>query len=126
MKYSVPLVLLCLLLIGCGRRDARIQHAVTGTWVVHFGGNVRSTNIIRPDGGFSATVTGFTNGSSLRIEGTILAKGGDLIETITRDSDPNEKVPMVVRGHIISLDRHQMVTTWDASRATTTVAQRVN
>ena len=54
-----------------------------------------------------------------------MAKGGDLIETITSDSETNQTVPIVVRGHIISLDDHQMVTKWDAKQAETTVAQKV-
>ena len=55
----------------------------------------------------------------------IVAKGGDLIETITSDSETNQTVPIVVRGHIISLYDHQMVTKWDAKQAETTVAQKV-
>jgi hypothetical protein len=125
MKYTITLILLSLLLTRCGRRDAKIQQQVTGTWVVHYGGDIRCTNIIRPDGGYTATVTGFPNGSVIRIEGTILARGGDLIETITSDSETNQNVPIVVRGHIISLDDHQMITKWDAKQVTTTVAQRI-
>jgi major membrane immunogen (membrane-anchored lipoprotein) len=125
MKHTIPLILLTLLLAGCGRRDAKIQQQMTGTWVVHYGGDIRCTNIIRPDGDYSATVTGFPDDHSISIEGTILAKGGDLIETITSDSETNQPVPIVVRGHIISLDDHQMVTKWDAKQPTTTVAQKV-
>jgi hypothetical protein len=125
MKYTIPFIMLTLLLVGCGRRDAKIQQQVTGTWVVHYGGDIRCTNIIRPDGAYSATVTGFPDGHSISIEGTMVAKGGDLIETITSDSETNQTVPIVVRGHIISLDDHQMVTKWDAKQAETTIAQKV-
>jgi major membrane immunogen (membrane-anchored lipoprotein) len=125
MKYTIPFIMLTLLLVGCGRRDAEIQQQVTGTWVVHYGGDIRSTNIIRPDGGYSATVTGFPDGHRISIAGSILAKGGDLIETITTDSDTNQALPMVVRGHIIRLDDHQLVAKWDAKHAETTIAQKV-
>lgn len=125
MKYSIPFILLTLLLAGCGCRDAKIQQQVTGTWVVHYGGDIRCTNTIRPDGGYSASVTGFPDGHTISVEGTMVAKGGDLIETITSDSETNQPVPIVVRGHIITLDDHQMITKWDAKQAETTVAQKV-
>lgn len=125
MKCTIPFIFLTLLQVGCGRRDAKIQQQVTGTWVVQYGGDIRCTNIIRPDGGYSATVTGFPDGHIISIEGTIVAKDGDLIETVTSDSETNQTVPLVVRGHIISLDEHQMITKWDAKHPETTIAQKV-
>jgi hypothetical protein len=119
-------IVLSLLLTACSHRDAVIQQDVTGTWVVYYADNIQSTNVIKPDGGYTATVSGFTNGSIVRIEGTVLARDGALIETITNDSETNHKVPSVVHGRLIRVDDHRMVTQWDEDgQIMTVVAQKV-
>ena len=125
MKYTITVICLSLFLTGCGRSDLQIQQEMAGTWLVHFGGSVYCINVIRPDGGYTASVTGFANGNVIRIKGTILARHGKLIETITADSDPGQQLPMIVHGHIIRLDDHQMITRWDTVPTTTTVAQKI-
>jgi len=124
MKYLLTLIVVSLLLTGCGRRDARLQQALTGTWVVDLGNNIRSVNIIGANTGFAAQVTGFTNGSVVRIEGTFRVRNGELIETVTKDSQPNEKVPFVVRGHIIHLDDRELVARWDTKPYSVVVVAR--
>lgn len=125
MKRVLIFFLLTCLLTGCGRSDATIQQRMAGTWLVHFAGRVQCTNYIRPNGDYVAIVTGLPNGGSIRIEGTIMAKDGELIETITRDSDRSQLVPFVVRGHVVRLDEQHMVTRWDGAQSTTTEAQRL-
>ena len=126
MKYLSLFVVLSLLLTGCGSRDAKIQQQVAGTWVVEVDRNIRSLNIIRPDGRFAAKVTGFTNGSVIMIEGTIQARGGGLIETVTKSSQKSEKVPFVVHGQIIRLNERELVTKWDTKpQSVVVVARRV-
>jgi hypothetical protein len=125
MKSAFTFILLSLLLTGCGRSDVQIQHEITGTWLVHFGGKVQSTNVISPDGGYTATITGFKDGRVIRIQGMIHARNGELIETIIRDTDPSQMLPMIVNGRIIRLDSQQMITKWGGNPSTTTVAQRI-
>jgi len=124
MKHVFTFIILCLLLTACGRSDARLQRQVTGTWVVDVGNNIRSVNLIRPDGSYAAKVTGFTNGSVVMIEGTFLVKNGELVETVTKSSQKDEKVPFVVRGHIISLTDHEMVARWDTKPVSVVVVAR--
>jgi len=114
-----------LVVTGCGRSDASIQQAMTGTWAVEFGGKIRCTNVISSNGGFTGTVTGFPDGHVIQVAGTIIARGGDLIETITNSSEKNEPLPLIVNGHIIRLDDHEMVTRWDAKQVTTTIAKKL-
>ena len=124
MRHAFAFIILCLLLTACGRSDARIQKQVTGMWLVDIGKNVRSLNVIRPDGGFAAKVAGFTNGSVVTIEGTFLVKNGALVETVTKSSQPDEKVPFVVHGKIISLTPQEMITQWDTQPVSVTVVAR--
>ena len=124
MKQVFTFIILCLLLTACGRSDARLQQQMTGTWVVEVGNNIRSVNIIKPDGSFAAKVTGFTNGSVVMIEGTFLAKNGALVETVTKSSQQNEKVPFVVQGHIIRLNNQEMVAKWDTKPVSVVVVAR--
>jgi len=126
MKHLFIFVALSLLLTACDSRDAKIQQQVTGTWVVDVDQHIRSLNIIKPDGRFAAKVTGFTNGSVIIIEGTFQARGGELIETVTKSSQKNEKVPFVVHGQIIRLNEREMVTKWDTKpQSVVVVARRV-
>ena len=124
MRHVFTFIILCLLLTACGRSDARIQKQMTGMWAVDIGNNVRSLNVIRPDGRFAAKITGFTNGSVVMIEGTFLVKNGGLVETVTKSSQKDEKVPFVVHGKIISLTPHEMITQWDTQPVSVTVIAR--
>lgn len=124
MKHAFAFIILSLLLTACGRTDVRIQRQVTGTWVVEVGNNIRSVNLIRPDGSYAAKVTGFTNGSVVMIEGTFRVKNGELVETVTKSSQPNEKVPFTVHGQIIRLNNHEMVAKWDTKPVSVVVVAR--
>jgi hypothetical protein len=124
MRHAFTFIILCLLLTACGRSDARLQQQVSGMWLVDIGNNVRSVNVIRPDGRFAARVTGFTNGSVVVIEGTFRVKNGALIETVTKSSQPGEKVPFVVHGKIIRLTPQEMITQWDTQPVSVTVVAR--
>jgi hypothetical protein len=124
MKHAFAFLALSLLLTACGRNDARLQRQVTGTWVVEVGNNIRSVNLIRPDGSYAAKVTGFTNGSVVMIEGTFRVKNGELIETVTKSSQTNEKVPFTVHGKIIRLNEHEIVAKWDTKPVSVVVVAR--
>ena len=125
LKYSIALLGLLLAVTGCGRSDATLQQQMAGTWVVDFGGAIRCTNVIQPNGAYTGTVTGFHDRYVIQIGGTIIAHGGELIETVTSDSEKKEPLPMVVRGHIIRLDEYHMITRWNTKQPITTIAARV-
>ncbi len=124
MKHAFTFIILSLLLTACGRNDARLERQVTGTWVVEIGNNIRSVSVIRPDGGYAATVTGFTNGSVVMVEGSFRVKNGELVETVTKSSQTNEKVPFTVHGQIIRLNNHEMIAKWDTKPVSVVVVAR--
>ena len=124
MKYTITFIFLSLLLTGCGRRDAKIQQELTGTWVVDFGHGMSDRTAIHSDGSFESQITGYTNGSVVSLEGTFLAKDGELVETVTKHSQTNAPVPFVMHGHIIRFDGHELVTKWDTA-ASDSVARKV-
>ena len=116
MKYNIiAVILLSLMLTACGRRDAKIQHDLVGTWDVDLGQNFHSTTVIHSDGTFEAQVSGYTNGEIVKIEGTFRAKDGDLVDTVTKSSMTNRPVPYVLHGHLISIDDHECVMKWDGA-----------
>jgi hypothetical protein len=65
-----------------------------------------------------------TNGSVVIIEGTFRVRDGELVETVTKSSQQNEKVPFVVHGHILRLNDHEMVAKWDTKPYSVVVTAR--
>lgn len=124
MKHTLAIFVVSLLMTGCGNNDAKIQKQVAGKWAVDLGNNIKSLNVINSRGGFAAMVTGFTNGSVIRIEGTFKVEGGRLVETVTKSTSKTEKVPFVVHGQIIRLNSQEMVTKWDTKPVSVVVAAR--
>jgi hypothetical protein len=113
MKYTITFLFLALLLTGCGRRDAKIQHALTGTWL-EAGDSFQSTRVVSPSGSFDFQITGLTNGITVKEEGTLLARDGGLIVTVTNDSRTNASLmPQGLHGRIVHLDEHDLVVRWD-------------
>jgi hypothetical protein len=124
MKYTITFIFLSLLLTGCGRRDAKIQRELTGTWVVDSGVGISDRTVIHSDGSFECQETGYTNGSVVSFEGTLLAKDGELVETVTKHSQKGTPVPFVLHIHIIRFDGHELVWKWDRA-ASESVARKV-
>jgi major membrane immunogen (membrane-anchored lipoprotein) len=125
MRNVVEMMVVGLLLAGCGRRDdAEIQDKLTGTWVFDFGNGVQSTVVQHQDGSYRTHITGFTDGSVHILEGTMLAKDGVLIDTITNDNRTNEPVPRSSRVRIVRLNDHEMVLRWDSMQSDS-VARKV-
>jgi len=113
MKNTITFIFLSLLLTGCGRRDSQIQQELTGTWV-ETGDSFRSTRVVSPSGSFDFQITGLTNGITVKEEGTLLARDGDLIITLTKDSRTNATFsPQGLRGRIVRLNDHELVVRWD-------------
>jgi hypothetical protein len=113
MKYTITFIFLALLLTGCGRRDAKIQQQLTGTWV-ETGDSYRSTRVVSPSGSFDFQITSLTNGITVKEAGTFLVRDGDLIVTVTNDSRTNASLmPQGLHGRIVRLDEHDLVVRWD-------------
>jgi hypothetical protein len=109
MKTTLTFVLLSFLLAGCGHRDARIQSQLTGTWTRHFGNGCSVTNVIAPDGSYHCQLLGGSNGPTDTLEGTMIARNGALIDTVTKDSEMNQPTPRATQCQILRIDGHQLV-----------------
>jgi hypothetical protein len=104
MKYSITLILLTLILTGCGSREAKLHKQMTGTWT--------NSNIVKitlaSDG---SLVTRWKQG--VTYQGTWTIQNGEFVSTITNcipDGTTNfEAVGSVDRGRIISVDAHHLV-----------------
>jgi hypothetical protein len=109
MKTILTFVLLSLLLTGCSRRDTTIQKELTGTWTRHFGNGLAITNIIMPNGSYQCQIVGLPNGTIDSLEGSMIAKNGVLIDTVTKDSsDTNQQTPRVIQWEIVHIDKHEL------------------
>jgi hypothetical protein len=109
MKTILTFILLSFLLTGCSRRDATIQKELTGAWTRHSGNGFSVTNVIAPDGSYHCQLAGGSNGPVDILEGTLIAKDGVLIDTVTKDSETNQQTPRVMQWQIVHIDRHELV-----------------
>lgn len=103
MKYTVTLILLTLILTGCGSRDAKLHKQMTGTWT-----NSNIVVTLASDGSF---VTRWKQG--VTYQGTWTVQNGESVFTITNcipDGRTNfEAVGSVDRAWIINVDAHHLV-----------------
>ena len=107
MRFAVTFTLVCLLAIGCHRRDARLEK-IAGAWQFKDGGWEMNFS---PNGGF-------TSGSlSLTFQGTWLVSADELVMTITNatGSKQHEPVGSVDRFSIFELDRQHMTLVFEVS-----------
>jgi len=121
VKSILTFVLLGFLLTGCSRRDATIQRELTGTWTRHFENGVNVTNVIAPDGSYRCQLVGGPGGSTHSLEGTLVAKDGMLIDTMTSDGQANAHMPQVMQWQIVRIDRHELVLSGKNGAAMTAV-----
>ncbi|MEI8291027.1 MAG: hypothetical protein WCH99_16300 [Verrucomicrobiota bacterium] len=110
MRIAWSFILLSLLLLSCGRNDAKMQRELPGTWVAVFPNGVQSTVVVNADGSYSCQHTRLTNGVTLsRIEGTIQIRDGLLIDTVTKHSSTNAKVPFMSTNIIVHMNKNEIV-----------------
>jgi hypothetical protein len=109
MKTILTFVLLSFFLTGCGHRDATIQKELAGTWTRHVGNGCIVTNVIAADGSYRCQLVGGPHGPTDTLEGTMIARNGVLIDTVTKDSETNQKTPRVTQEQIVRIDGHQLV-----------------
>jgi hypothetical protein len=94
-------ILLCFLLIGCDRRDAKLSQQVLGTW--NYAGAARGGMDIASDGHFSSIWT------KSEYQGTWVVKEGVLVMTCTNASGPNrEPVGRIERFRIVEVDSSRL------------------
>ena len=108
VKTILTFVLLSFLITGCSRRDATIQKELAGTWHRAAGG-FQVTNVIAADGSYQVQVVGLNNVTVGITEGSLIAKNGLLIDTMTKNSNTNVQTPKVVQWQIVHIDKHELV-----------------
>ena len=108
MKTILTFILLSLLAVGCSRRDTTIQKELTGTWTRHSGADFAVTNVIAADGSYVCQLFGNPNSRVDTLEGTLIAKNGVLIDTVTKDSETNQQTPRVMQWQIVRIDEHEL------------------
>jgi PBP1b-binding outer membrane lipoprotein LpoB len=133
MKIILTLVLLSFLMAGCSRHgatiqkesngttdatntftsvlssDTTIQNELIGTWHRDFGHGFQITNVITADGSYQGRVVGLNNVTVGSSEGSLIAKNGVLIDTMTKNSNTNVQTPQVVQWQIVHIDKHELV-----------------
>ena len=87
MRNFLVFFLSCLLVVSCGRNEAKLAQARAGTWVAEFSNGAKSTVVLRTDGGYSCQLN-FTNGRVIDIEGTMRFTSRYMIDYETKNSDP--------------------------------------
>ena len=106
MQKFLVLCLASMLVVSCGRNEAKLAQARAGTWVAELSTG-RSTVILKPDGSYSCQLDG-TNGKVTHIEGTVRFTRHYLIETETRNSDPvATNMPYVSKAVIVHMDDNE-------------------
>jgi hypothetical protein len=108
MKTILTFALLSFLAAGCSHRDETIQRQLTGAWI-HISGTVRVTDAIAPDGTYYCRIYDGPSRESDTLVGTLIAKNGVLIDTVTRDSETNQPTPRVMRWQIVRIDKNELV-----------------
>ena len=96
--------------------DAEVYRRLTGTWLVtpfHENPNARLTIAFRPEGTYSAEVTCTTNGWVAETEGNWRIRSGRVTDTVTKSTQTNAQLPVVLHGRVIHLNDRELVTTWD-------------
>jgi hypothetical protein len=124
MRFILPLFLVSLFLTACGRGDSK-QQQLTGTWVADFPNGVRSTSTVHPDGSYSARLDGYTNGSVITLEGHVRLEDGVIVDTCTKHSQTNTRVPFVTHGYIVHMDSHEIIAKWEGSMYDTVTMRKV-
>ena len=120
MKYTASLFALVFLLTACSHRnDAEVRRNLPGAW--HY--DLSST----ADRGGTSTFTIATNGDfvcqtvvsngihTVELAGTFQVADGYLVETVTRSTQPNARIPFVSRAQIIQADAQEMIISFDGT-----------
>ena len=123
-RLTFALVLTSLWLTACNRPGVKIQQQLAGTWVVDLDGNVRSTDVIQPNGSYECQITGTAHGGTVIIGGILAVNGDSLVNTVTKHQSTNLLAPEIFRGHVVHIDDREFIAQWDGLTSPT-VARKV-
>jgi hypothetical protein len=110
MRNFLVFFLSCLLVVSCGRNEAKLAQARAGTWVAEFSDGTKSTLILRADGGYSCQLS-CANGKVVNIEGTIRFTNRYQIDTETKNSDDllATNLPQVTKNVLVHMDENEFI-----------------
>ena len=86
-------------------RDARNTRALAGTWHAHDLGAFT----VRPDGAYVWLFTNLATDRVVTLEGAFKVQSGVLINTVTKSSRTNARVPYVSHSQIVRVDDQELV-----------------
>jgi hypothetical protein len=110
--FVVVLLIICAFLFWPHSRipsDKVIRENISGTWVIDLSSVAHSTIVVGADGGYVCRMTGANGRVTATLEGTFAVTNGYLVDTVTKSSLANERVPNTSRGRIVLADGHEMV-----------------
>jgi hypothetical protein len=107
MKFALTFFAVSLLL-GCHKQNTTVHNSLAGTWLFETnypdGRKFESTITVGANGTYFGHINSLGHSNNFRefdIEGTWQIKDGFLIDTLTKHSQTNAKVPMVTRTRIV-------------------------
>jgi len=114
--FVVVLLIICAFLFWPHSRipsDKVIRENISGTWVIDFSRGAHSTIVVGADGGYVCRITGANGRVAATLEGTFAVTNGYLVETTTKSSIANARVPATSRSRIVRADGHEISYTND-------------
>ena len=109
MRNILAFFLFSLLVVSCGRNEAKLAQARAGTWVAEFSNGAKSTLILRADGGYSCQINR-ADGRVINIEGTNQFTSHYMIDYETKNSDPlATNVPCLNKTVLVHMDDDEFI-----------------
>jgi hypothetical protein len=108
MRNFLAFFLFSLLVVSCGRNEAKLARARAGTWVAEFSNGAKSTLILRADGGYNCQINR-ADGRVIKIEGTNQFTGHYMIDYESKNSDDPlaTNVPCVNKAVLVHMDDNE-------------------
>lgn len=124
MKFRFPIFILTLLLAGCSRHgDARVRKNLPGMWTISGddveGSHFKSTITVDPSGDYVCQMVaesrwdGVTRTSN--IAGKFDVRDGLLIDTMTRNSNTNAKLPIIFSARVVRSDGQELIVKYEGT-----------
>jgi hypothetical protein len=112
VNFSFPIFALVILLMGCGREgDAEVLQNLPGKWI-STGSNHEITWTVDPSGGYICSIVSHSSEAVPRTNemvGKFEVRDGVLIDSMTKNSSTNARLPMISPYRIIRSDRRELV-----------------
>jgi len=121
MKSLGVFALVLLLLSACNHQeDGADRQLPPGIWVVEgvypSGGDFTSTITVAPDGAYRCQIVSHDSSNVARnfeLEGTFRIQDGVLLDTNTKNSSTNARVPFISRSRILRMDERELVVNFE-------------